>query len=377
MRALWAGFVALFMLLVVSAAPAAAAPAAVAEDLPTAIVSMGDSYISGEAGRWSGNWSSSSGDRGGTDRAAYFSGLWQYDASRIYGSTAGGCHRSDVAPILNNSIPVDTKINLACSGAVTGNIIRAENGGTNRNGEQPQADQLAAVAATHDVEMIVLSIGGNDLEFSGIVIDCVLRYNTSSTWWKNTCNGPQQQVVDRAMDSAMDGVAASIDEIRAVMTEAGQAPGSYRLVLQSYPSPIPAGSDFRYSESGWSRTFEGGCPLWNVDASWVRNSLVPQIADNLASVADAKGTEFLDLRDAFDGREVCADTTSQGNGADAEWGRFLVTGVSQGLAQESVHPNALGQQANGTCMGLLYAAAPGSYRCTNVVGSGPSVMNLD
>lgn len=31
---------------------------------PTALVTMGDSYISGEGGRWSGNWESSGGEPG-------------------------------------------------------------------------------------------------------------------------------------------------------------------------------------------------------------------------------------------------------------------------------------------------------------------------
>ena len=175
----------------------------------------------------------------------------------------------------------------------------------------------------------------------------------------------------------MSGVAKAIDEIRAVMDSAGQASESYRLVLQSYPSPVPRGDDFRYGERGWSRTFTGGCPFWDGDATWARDSLVPQIADNLAAVAASRGVEFLDLQDQLEGREVCSVDTSQGSGADAEWARFVSTGLTQGRARESMHPNALGQQSNGTCLGLLFAATPGDYRCTNVAGSGPSTMVLE
>ncbi|MEL6982264.1 MAG: GDSL-type esterase/lipase family protein [Actinomycetota bacterium] len=348
------------------------------DDRPTALVTMGDSYISGEAGRWQGNWPSFTRDRGGTDRAAYLQDRWwRYDPSRVYGATAELCHRSDVAPALNNQIPVAAKINLACSGADTANIFRSSNGGVSHRGEAPQADQLAEVAATHDVEMIVLSVGGNDLGFADIIIDCTIRYATSPSWWKNTCRRSQQRNVDRAMESAMAGVSKAVDEIRAVMDDAGQAPGSYRLVVQSYPSPVPRGDDFRYSERGWSRSFTGGCPFWDGDATWARDSLVPQIADNLAAVAAAQGVEFLDLQDQLEGREVCSVGSTQGVGADAEWARFLSTGLTQGRARESMHPNALGQESNGTCLELLFEAAPGSYRCTNVAGSGPSKMNLE
>ncbi len=346
---------------------------------PTAIVTIGDSYISGEAGRWEGNYPSSWSDRGGTDRAAYRNsrGWWRYDRSRVYGDTvSSGCHRSDVAPALSNTIPVDSKFNLACSGAATANVFRAGNGGTSHRGEAPQADQLAAVAATHDIEMIVVSIGGNDLGFTDIIIDCTVRYVTSPWWKRNTCNEGQQRNLDRNMGRTMDGVGKAIDEIRAVMDGAGQPAGSYRLVLQSYPSPISRGADFRYRETGWDRTIKGGCPFWNVDADWARDQMVPAIAGNLAAVAAAKGVEFLDLQDQLNGREVCANSTAHGLGPNAEWGRFLVTGITQGDAKESMHPNALGQRATGTCLSLLFSSAPGNYRCTNVAGQGPDTMNL-
>lgn len=345
---------------------------------PTAAVSLGDSYISGEGGRWQGNYASSSGNRGGTDRAAYrHKGVWHYDASQVYGSTgASGCHRSDVAEILSANLAVDARFNLACSGAVASNIFRSSNGGQWRNGEAPQADQLAAVAASNDVELIVLSVGGNDLGFVDALLDCIIGYNTSPSWWQNTCHDDQQANIDAKMSGAMADVGKAIDEIRAVMSDAGQAADSYRLVVQSYASPVPRGSDFRYSESGWDRTNTGGCPFWNVDADWARDSLIPQISGELAAVASAKGADFLDLSDAMEGREICSVSAAQGSGSDAEWGRFLVTGLTQGEAQESIHPNALGQQAQGTCLGLMFASPAGDYRCTNVPGAGPASMSL-
>lgn len=357
----------------------AVAPAAAQEGQPTAAVSLGDSFISGEGGRWQGNWATAEGDRGGTDRAAKWKHWrWTYNANRVYGQTnVDGCHRSDVAEIHSANLAVDTRINLACSGAVSANVFRSSNGGQSQNGYAPQADQLASVAATHNVELIALSIGGNDLGFGAALTDCILGYNTSTWWWKNTCNEDQQANIDDRMPAAMAGVAKAIDEIRAVMSDAGQGPDSYRLVVQSYASPIPRGADFRYSESGWARTNTGGCPFWNVDATWARDSLVPQISSEIGAVAAAKGAEFLDLSNAFEGREICSTSTAHGAGANAEWARFLSLGVTQGEVQESIHPNAFGQQAQGTCLGLLAAAASGSYSCNNVAGQGPGVMTLN
>ena len=99
------------------------------------------------------------------------------------------------------------------------------------------------------------------------------------------------------MPGAMAAVGQAIDEVRAVMADAGYAQSDYRFVVQSYPSPVPRGAEDRYPESGWSRLDTGGCPLWNRDLDWARDSLVVQISDNLRSVAPGRGLEFLDLRD--------------------------------------------------------------------------------
>lgn len=201
---------------------------------PTAVVSMGDSYISGEAGRWKGNSLTNTGNRTGTDRA-WVSGS-TYDPAKVYGSTADGCHRSDSAEVKSAGAIADVAVNLACSGATSENVFRASNGGVPFKGEAPQADQLAAVAAANNVKVIALSIGGNDLGFADIIKDCALDF----VLWNSYCYDDQQYGVDEKIDGVMANVGKSVDEIRAVMRDAGYTDSSYRIVLQSYPSPIPA-----------------------------------------------------------------------------------------------------------------------------------------
>ena len=78
----------------------------------TAIVALGDSFSSGEAGRWNGNSLNIFGTRDGTDRAARCTlGIFcSYDAHRVYGSSYdNGCHRADVAPIKSAPISVNEK----------------------------------------------------------------------------------------------------------------------------------------------------------------------------------------------------------------------------------------------------------------------------
>ncbi|MER7951636.1 GDSL-type esterase/lipase family protein [Streptomyces sp. NPDC096079] len=342
---------------------------------PTAVVAMGDSYISGEAGRWLGNSLTNSGSRNGTDRAWTGS---SYDPSRVYGTTAGGCHRSDTSEVRSAGPIASSLVNLACSGATTKNVFRASQGGQAYKGEAPQADQLAAVAAANDVDMIVLSIGGNDLGFADIITTCATDYIV----WYSYCHDDQQAEVDARIDGVMADVGRSVDEIRAVMTTAGYASSDYRIVLQSYPSPIPRAAENRYAESGWARTNTGGCPFWNADSDWARDSLVPQLAGRLKGVATAKGVQFLDLRDALQGREVCAKASKQvtasvpPSATSSEWARWIDSQSTQGLVQESMHPNAYGQQALGRCLALIAARPTGHQSCRNTAGSGPSGMYL-
>ncbi|MFF1493047.1 GDSL-type esterase/lipase family protein [Streptomyces sp. NPDC058304] len=344
---------------------------------PTAVVSMGDSYISGEAGRWKGNSLTNSGNRTGTDRA-WVSGS-TYDPAKVYGTTAGGCHRSDSAEVKSAGAIADVAVNLACSGAVSENVFRASNGGVPFKGEAPQADQLAAAAAANNVKVIALSIGGNDLGFADIIKDCALDF----VLWNSYCYDDQQYGVDGKIDGVMANVGKSVDEIRAVMRAAGYTDSSYRIVLQSYPSPIPRGAENRYTQSDWSRLNTGGCPFWNRDSDWARDSLVPQIANRLKGVAAAKGVQFLDLRDMMQGREVCAKASKQvttaapASAKTSEWARWIDSSETQGLVQESMHPNYFGQLAVGRCLALAVAQpANSASSCKNTAGADQTGMFL-
>ena len=269
----------------------------------TAIVALGDSFSSGEAGRWNGNSLNIFGTRDGTDRAARCTlGIFcSYDATRVYGSSYGnGCHRADVAPIKSAPISVNEKINLACSGATTTNIWRASQGGQAFKGEAPQADQLLPVAQQKNVKLVLLNISANDLGFSDHVIDCTVAWTLGFT-----CNAQEQAEIVAGLPAAANGLRKAVDEVRAVMTAAGYSTSQYKFLIQGYASPIPVGANIRYPQSSWDRLTVGGCPFYDVDANWAKNTATPTIVDNMRSVAAQKGVRFLDVRDSLNGHEVC------------------------------------------------------------------------
>jgi lysophospholipase L1-like esterase len=362
----------------------AALPAAAqAAEPPSSVVAMGDSYISGEAGRWLGNSANVAADRDGTDRACVFSlGLCtSYDESRVYvgGTAADKCHRSDVSEVVSARLPVDEPVNLACSGAVTSDLLRASSGGTRPHGEAPQADQLLPVARATRVRMIVISIGGNDLKFAPIVTACFTAYLTLAP----PCSQSQAAALsDAKVAQAATKIEHAIDEIRAVMREAGYVDGGYRLVLQTYPVVIPPAATARYPQPDPQRTVDG-CPFYNADMDWANDVAAPRIGRAVKAAAAARGVEVLELLRAFAGHEVCAKTAGQASvlgrpaPAVSEWGRAVsATTIATGEIQELFHPNAYGQAAFGRCLAELYASRRGSYACTGGAGKGPEEMAL-
>ena len=360
--------------LLVPAAAQAAPPSG-----PSAAVSLGDSYISGEGGRWQGNSINPAGDRDGTDRA--FTGTG-YDTSRVYlpPSDENGCHRADVAEIRTATLAVDERINLACSGAQTRNIFRASQGGRGQAGEPPQADQLAVVARQKRVRLVVLSIGGNDLGFAGIISACLQAYLTNGP----PCSQTQRAGVEARFPTALDNVGKAIDEVRAVMAGAGYARGDYRFILQSYPSAIARGSELRVPEIDKNRRANvDGCPFYDVDASFGRDQLAPRISSGLRFVAAGRGVQFLDLVGSLQGHEMCsvssrlATPLARPTPETSDWARFLNLAAvqTQGQLQETFHPNAYGHRAFGRCLSLI-AAQSGNGACSTVPGAPPEGVVL-
>jgi lysophospholipase L1-like esterase len=341
---------------------------------PTAVVAIGDSFISGEGGRWLGNGAEPLGTRSGTDRAAFDCGTLgcEYDAARVYGaSEANDCHRSDLAPIESAPIAVDDKVNLACSGAKARDLWPAAEGGTSHFGEPPEADQLAAVARHDDVRMIVVTVGANDVGFGELVAECALDWARSPEDQPSTCHRDAEASIGAALPRATRDVTAALHGVRRTMREAGYERSDYRLVTMGYASPFPEGRWFRYPEDGWSRLTEGGCPVWDADADWSADRATVDLDGILESAAAATGAEYLDLADAFDGHQLC-DRRAERVGAGgpspltAEWFRRL--SFAQGSTRESLHPNAYGQRVMGACLGLLFSRARGDCACADTPG---------
>jgi lysophospholipase L1-like esterase len=351
---------------------------------PTTAVELGDSYMSGEGGRWLGNSVNVSGSRDGTDRACSPSiqDCTSYDPSKVYidHSYTDGCHRADVAQIFSSHLPVQDPVNIACSGAVSSDLYLSSGGGTSDHGEAPQSDQLLALARTHDVKFVAVMIGGNDLGFASIVAACFDAYETHGT----PCSQTESSALsDSALHAAQLKVEKAIDQIRLAMRMDGYHVGDYRMVLENYPIVIPPAADARYAQSDPQRTADG-CPFYDVDLNWAQDYAGPRIDSVVTAAAAARGVPLLDMHRAFVGHEICAKTDASVTPSQppsplsSEWGRALSpSAIAEGQEQEVFHPNAYGHEAFGTCLREFYSAPlDRNYFCLGRAGITPQGMTL-
>jgi len=364
------------------------------------VASLGDSYISGEAGRWAGNTNEEE---------------WRIDALGVHAyhdneshtaETIAGCHRSLAAEvIIGGGI---NSANLACSGAKTSTFTGGEGEFKpgidfyNSGGNKGQALMLQEYARTHNVKLVALSIGGNNFNFASIVQDCLTDWLTSPSWWKNYCHDDSEVTANFTAENVAAQRAAikgAILNIHTAMTNAGYSDGMYTILVQDYESPIPNGSGFRYPEEGFSRQEVGGCGIWNADANWANESALPTI-DNavLGAASDARLTNVktLQLSSAFNSRRLCESTVglleerglaswrSAGAVDKTEWInqiRTVTTLFGEYELQEDLHPNYWGELALRNCLRQAYnAGTPRGGTCTRtgtgLTGNGEPVMTL-
>jgi hypothetical protein len=355
------------------------------------VVSVGDSYISGEAGRWAGNSNASESyvDAGGPSAYLDNPGHTAEQITR--------CHRSTSAEIhIGGGV---NSLNLACSGARTTTYTDGDGNFkpgldfADAGGQQGQALMLQDFAATHDVKMVVVAIGGNDFEFASIVQSCVEDFLTSPTWLKDYCQDDSSVTSNFTaanVASVRAQIATAYQNIRTAMRNAGYADDAWTLMVQDYESPIPDGPGFRYPESGFTRQSTGGCGFWNSDATWANTTALPTINSAVLGAAADSGLsniKTLDVAGAFTGHRLCETTDDlvengypswQAPGAvdGSEWIdqiRTVSTIGSDYYIQESLHPDYWGQLAIRSC--LRQAWSSGSPRSGTCTPSGTGLLN--
>jgi hypothetical protein len=366
------------------------------------VVTVGDSYISGEAGRWAGNSNNGESYTDALGSTAYFDNA-THTAEQIT-----RCHRSAAAEAY-----VGGGVNgydLACSGAKTstftdgdGNFKPGLDFYDDGAGHQGQATMLQGFATTHNVRLVTVSIGGNNFGFGGIVQQCVSDFLLSPSWWPDYCNDDSSVTANFTSSNITAQTSAiknALLNIRTAMSNAGYASTAYTILVQTYESPIPNGTGFRYSQSGYTRQDTGGCGFWNADANWANATALPTINNavkNAVTQAALPNTAVMDLSSAFNGRRLCESTVglieekglydwrSAGAVDQTEWINQIRTVStccgSNYYIQESLHPNYWGELALRSCVRQAYnGGVPHGGTCrisgTGLSSRGEPLMSL-
>ncbi len=363
------------------------------------VTSLGDSFISGEAGRWAGNTDESSSKTDALGSTAYD------DNEAGTAELIKGCHRSKSAEVyIGGGVSGE---NLACSGAKTSTFTEGETFKPgidfyNSGGKEGQALMLQHFAATHNVKLVALSIGGNNFNFAGIVQTCVEDFLESTFFWDFYCSEESSvtnNFTTTNVNKVKGEITTAIKNVATAMTNAGYTSSQYTILVQNYPSPIPNGSEFRYTQSGYSRQTTGGCGFWNKDANYANATMLPTIDNAVLGAASAAGlsnVKTMELSSAFNARRLCDNTVglleekglanwkAAGAVDKTEWFnqiRTLEAIFGPYELQEDIHPNYWAQLALRNCLTQAYnAGTPKGGTCTisgtGLNGAGEPNMSL-
>ncbi len=352
------------------------------------VVTLGDSYISGEGGRWAGN---------SNESPSWVDALGEKAYDDNEGKTAEvipGCHRSASAEAyIGGGVNGE---NLACSGAKTYSFTEEEDFKPgidfyNSGGHEGQALMLEHFAATHNVKLVAVSIGGNNYNFASIVQSCIEDFLTSPEWWPDYCS-EESSVTNNFTESNVKERTAEIrgayENVAKAMKEAGYSSSQYAVLAQDYPSPIPNGSEFRYEQKGYSRQEIGGCGFWNQDANYANSTMLPTIDGSVFRGAEEAGLTHLvkmQLSGAFNSHRLCDNTDGlleeeglkSWKEAEAvnrsEWFnqvRTVSTLYESYELQEDLHPDYWGQMGLRNCLTQAYNSGSPKGGTCRVSGSG-------
>ncbi|WBB65890.1 ricin-type beta-trefoil lectin domain protein [Micromonospora sp. WMMD812] len=304
------------------------------EQRRTALITMGDSEISGEG---VGNYVP------GTHEP----GNW--------------CDRSYDQAVFRTGIAADERYNIACSGATPWNLIA---GGPTQHNELNQGDHLAIKARNTHIRLLWVVVGANGdgtIQFGPVATDCTIRrvffqgpcYPTYTDQWTVRTNGSRQAVED------------ALNDIRNTMTKAGYLRTDYELVLMSYPSPGSPDVEDNPNFPGW---YTGGCLLYLHDAAFARNKAVPLFESALRAAATNTGTRYLDASRLFHGHEVCTDNTSVR-------GLYIEVGIwDENAARQSFHPNFRGHGMFAQCITQFWNSGQQRATCVDPASTGNGVL---
>ncbi|CAN5653403.1 SGNH/GDSL hydrolase family protein [soil metagenome] len=225
-----------------------------------------------------------------------------------------GCLRSDknYASLIKGSIKATKFRDVSCSGATTADMFAAQDvspGPAN----PPQLDAVDA-----STKIVTLGIGGNDIGFTDLVINCSTSLPGSG--------GCKPDYVHDGRDELSEAIAATAPKVDEVLKAIDRRAPEAEVFVVGYPTVLP--------DTGT------GCyplvPVLPTDVPYLR-SKVRELNSMLSARAAKAGATYVDLAKPSIGHDFC-------QGLAAKW----VEGIVPTAPAAPVHPNAKGMAGAAT-----------------------------
>lgn len=171
-----------------------------------------------------------------------------------------------------------TLSDMSCDGATTNDILNPGKGDT---------AQIDAVTAS--AEVVTLSIGGNDIGFSGIVTNCTLDYVTFG--------GCSDEYLHDGIDEISQSIAATAPKVAQVLQAVHTRAPSAKVFVYGYPTLVPM-----TGTSGCT-----GLTLAAADIPYLRAKQA-ELNQMLATQAAANGATYIDVYTPSAGHDPCSSS---------------------------------------------------------------------
>ncbi|MBX9422445.1 MULTISPECIES: SGNH/GDSL hydrolase family protein [Streptomyces] len=188
---------------------------------------------------------------------------------------------------------------VTCGGATTRSLW---------NHEGAAAPQVNAL--TQDTDLVTVTLGGNDLGFSGVLTRCVLAGLTTRE------GTPCRDVAAKEVDAGFARLSTRLPDM---LTDIKRRSPRARVVVVGYPNPFPLDG----SACGSS------VPLAKGDVTWLHQT-TNRLNLMLEMSALLRQAEFVDTSSVFRSHDMCRPPSGQ-------WINPLLPRTSG-----SAHPNAIG-----------------------------------
>ncbi len=263
------------------------------------LVALGDSFMSGEG------------------IGAYLAGT---------SSDVNVCHRSSAAYPYRIAERLDMRLAFAaCSGATTDEILAVPQWERSPDGVLGAQRQFEALSSSPvhddiaDVELVIISIGGNDAQFGPIVRGC-LASSCQDRWpeWIDQLNSIEAKLIEL------------YDTVRAAV------PSTTRVLVTTYPAPITTDACGALGEQ-----------LRPEEIEWVLSEFLARLNTLIRLNASVRGFEVVEMEALFTGLRLCEAPYAEAAVNAFALQRLDASAVAAARRaaatfQGSFHPNSLG-----------------------------------